>query len=567
MTLDDEHRLALLTGPGGTFPLRSYQHCGRAIQVFDREPKTLRDAFLSLPQFSDRLALVYQDERWTFDDFVAETARVADIMATRYRIGKGDRVGIAMRNYPEFAFVFAASQLLGAIAIPLNAWLKQPELLQLLDEARLDVLFADEERIAMVHNAVTAPIVGVRCHALPADVADYDTAVNQDRTLVPVVGDVALDPEDIATILFTSGTTARPKAAVHSHQNHSASLLNKLIRAVQVHVSEGSNAPTVTPPAPARKLVTFPFFHIAGINTLYNTLYAGQTLVLMYKWDADEAVRIVEAEHITEISGAPFVVQTFLAAAQAGGRDLTSLRSLGMGGGAAPQQLIADIDDVFGGAVSPRTGYGMTETTSGIVAISGDDLRRHPTSVGRALPTVEIAILGSDLTTLDVGQEGQVAVAGPQVIDSYEGGAASENFRDGWFLTGDLGRLDADGFIYLVGRLKDVVIRGGENISCQEVEHALEIHPEILEAAAFGAPHPSLGEEIVAVVSRASKDSTVSAVELQRFASAHLAAFKIPVRIAVIDVPLPRTASGKIIKRDLVQDLDLKWLVDHTATA
>ncbi|MFV8054672.1 class I adenylate-forming enzyme family protein [Mycobacterium sp. 48b] len=562
MALGDEQRLALLTGPQGTFPLRPHRHAGRDIAVFDREPYTLRDAFLALAQFGDRVALVYQDNRWTFEDVAAETARVADLLTNKYGIAKGDRVGIAMRNYPEFVFVLAASQLLGAVAVPLNAWLKPHELTELLEEAALKVLFADETRAQFVHGAVSAPVVGVRCSTTPDGVDDYEALVNGDRTAAPVVPDVVVLPDDPATILFTSGTTARPKAAVHSHRNHSASLLNKLIRAVQVEVPEGSDRPLVSPPPPACKLVTFPFFHIAGINTLYNTLYSGQTLVLMYKWGAEEAARLVEAEGVTEISGAPFVVQTFLAEATKTDRNLRTLRSLGMGGGAAPRQLIAAIDDVFGGRVTPRTGYGMTETTSGIVAISGDDLRKRPTSVGRALPTVDIAILGPDLSPVRPGQEGQVAVRGPQVIDGYQGGVSGDSFQDGWFLTGDLGRRDDDGFIYLVGRIKDVVIRGGENISCREVENALELHPHVAEAAAFGAPHPSLGEEIVAVASVTGEGGSVTAADLQTFAADYLASFKVPVRIALVDKPLPRTPSGKVIKRDLVTDLGLQWLVD-----
>jgi long-chain acyl-CoA synthetase len=559
MTVTDEQRMALLTGPHGTFPLRRQARAGAVMEVFDTDPRTLRDAFLALPPFGDRVALVYEGRRWSFTDVAAETARVAELLASRYRVEKGDRVGIAMRNYPEFVFVFGATQLLGAVAVPLNAWLKQHELGELLIEAELSVLFADEARARLAAGAVSAPVVGVRCDDRPDGVDDYETLVNDDPTRTPAVPDVAVEPDDPATILFTSGTTARPKAAVHSHLNHSASLLNKLIRAVGVELGPDGERPVVTPPPAARKLVTFPFFHIAGINTLYNTLYSGQTLVLMYKWDADEALRLVEREGVTEISGAPFVVQTFLAAARDTSRNLSSLRSLGMGGGAAPRQLIAAIDDVFGRRITPRTGYGMTETTSGIVAISGDDLRTRPTSVGRSLPTVEIAILDSNNRPVDAGEEGQVAVRGPQVIEGYRGGVSADSFADGWFLTGDLGRRDTDGFIYLVGRIKDVVIRGGENVSCQEVETALESHPLVAEAATLGAPHPALGEEPVAVVS--VPEGTVSATELQAFVAASLAAFKVPVRIAIVDRPLPRTASGKVIKRDLVGDLGVGWLL------
>ncbi|BBZ31233.1 fatty acid--CoA ligase (plasmid) [Mycolicibacterium madagascariense] len=562
MALSDADRLALLTGPQGTFPLRQRHRAGHTVEVFDREPRTLRDAFLALSGFGDRVAIVYEQQRWSFAELASETARVAQLLTGHYGIRKGDRVGIAMRNYPEFVFVFAATQIIGAVAVPLNAWLRQDELVDLLNDATPDVLIADQARVDFVHGQVSIPVVGVRATQLPDGVGDYDALVNADRSSTPTVPEVSVEPDDPATILFTSGTTAKPKAVVHTHQNHSASLLNKLIRAVQIAAAEPGAAPVVSPPAAACKLVTFPFFHIAGINTMYNTLYSGQSLVLMYKWDAHEAVRLVDHEGVTEISGAPFVVQTFLAAARDTDHDLGSLRSLGMGGGAAPQQLISAIDDVFGGSVTPRTGYGMTETTSGIVAISGEDLRARPTSVGRSLPTVEVAIVDGDHQSVSPGDEGQVAVRGPQVIDGYQGGVSAESFVDGWFLTGDLGRRDEDGFIYLVGRLKDVVIRGGENVSCLEVEQVLERHPAVVEAAVLGAPHDTLGEEVVAVVSLAADAPVeVSPAELTSFAGERLAAFKVPARVAVVRQPLPRTASGKVIKRDLVRELDLQWLL------
>jgi long-chain acyl-CoA synthetase len=571
MVLDDKQRLDLLTAPGGAFPLRDRTVGGRTVQAFDRDPRTLRDAFLGTEAFGDRLAVGYQDEYWTYRDMWAEMTRLAAGLQSEFGVAKGDRVGIAMRNYPEFIFIFGAVQLIGAVAVPFNAWLKGQELADLVAQAGPKVLFADAERIRLasefgLDQGAGAPrLVGVRHPETPDGVTGYASLV---AGVTPGAPAAAVTPDDLSTILFTSGTTGRPKAAMHTHLNHSASLLNKLIRAVKLEVSDDGELLGVFPAPPSVKLVTFPFFHIAGLNTLYNTLYSGQTLILMYKWDAQEAVRLVEAENVNELSGPPFIVSTFLTAARSSGRDLSSLRSLGMGGAAAHPDVIEEARSVLGESVIPRTGYGMTETTSGVVAISGADFAKRPASVGRSLPTAEVAIMDAAGQIVGTDVEGEVVVRGPQVIAGYasagagEGVGTDENFFDGWFRTGDIGLIDPEGFVYLRGRIKDIVIRGGENISCAEVEGALATHPDVLEAVALGAPHPVLGEELVAIV-HVVDESTASAEDLRRYAAERLAAFKVPTRMSLTRDYLPRTDSGKIVKRQLPEQLDLSWLLDY----
>jgi long-chain acyl-CoA synthetase len=569
MVLDDKQRLSLLTAPGGAFPLRDHIVAGRTVRVFDRDPRTLRDAFLATGTYGTRLAVGYRDEHWTYDDLWAEMAQLALALRTEFGIGKGDRVGIAMRNYPEFIFAFGATQLLGAVAVPYNAWLKGRELADLVTEAAPKVLFADAERIALaleykLGEGPGAPrLIGVRSPDAQPGVTGYASLAGSGSgsAAPPAAPEAEVTPDDLSTILFTSGTTGRPKAAMHTHLNHSASLLNKLIRAVRVEVPEDGGPVQVSPAPPSVKLVTFPFFHIAGLNTLYNTLYAGQTLILMYKWDAQEALRLIEAERVNEISGPPFIVQTLLAAARTSERDLSSLRSLGMGGAAAPADVIDEARDVLGGSVIPRTGYGMTETTSGVVAISGADFAKRPASVGRPLPTAEVAIMDAAGQIVGTGTEGEVVVRGPQVISGYAGLGTDGNFADGWFRTGDIGEIDPEGFIYLRGRLKDIVIRGGENISCAEVEGCLATHPDVIEAVALGAPHQTLGEELVAIA-HIRPGSPVTPEDLRRYAAERLAAFKVPARIALISTSLPRTASGKIVKRQLPEQLDIASLLN-----
>jgi acyl-CoA synthetase (AMP-forming)/AMP-acid ligase II len=283
-------------------------------------------------------------------------------------------------------------------------------------------------------------------------------------------------------------------------------------------------------------------------------MYSGHVLVLMYKWDIDEALRLIEAEGVTEMTGVPYVVRTFLDAAVTTGRDLSTLTGLGFGGSLSPEQLIKDVYTVFGGRVSPRTGYGLTETTSGVVAIGGADYVARPDSIGRPLPTVEIRIVGEDGVEVPVGEPGEITVRGPQVVSGYwrapEATAAS--FRAGWFHTGDVGRVADDGFIHIVGRIKDVVIRGGENINCGEVESCLLDYAGVVEAAAFGVPHPSLGEELGAVVVVAG-DQAGDPERIRAHVAERLAAFKVPAYVYVSHRPLPRTATGKVVKQGLAE--------------
>jgi long-chain acyl-CoA synthetase len=531
--------------------------------MFDRDPRTLRDAFLATAAFPDHLAVVYEDERWTYGQQWDTVVALAHSLRDRLGVRKGDHVGIAMRNYPEFGFAFWAAQLLGAVVVPFNGWLRTAELTDLIARTEPRILFADEERIALLADVDLAgkgveSVVAVRCELPPSETGP-DVPVLSLAALLAEAGthtdppDQEISPDDPATIVFTSGTTAQPKGALHTHRNHSASLLNKLIRAVGVQQAADGTV-TVTPPAPSVKLVTFPFFHIAGMNTLYTATYSAHTIVLMYKWNAERAVELVERERVSELAGPPFVVQTFLAASEHTDRDLSSLRIMGMGGASTPVRVIAEIARRFGTQVTLRTGYGLTETTSGVISVSAADFANHPAAVGRPLPTAQVVLLGDDGKPVAPGAEGEIAIRGPQVVRGYYGVVDAPEFRDGWFRTGDLGRIDDEGLIYIVGRLKDVVIRGGENINCAEVEAALTAHDDVVEAAALGRPHDTLGEELVAVV-RLRPGSTLQEGQLRAFVADRLAGFKVPVQIALTDEPLPRTQTGKLVKREMAQQL------------
>jgi acyl-CoA synthetase (AMP-forming)/AMP-acid ligase II len=299
-------------------------------------------------------------------------------------------------------------------------------------------------------------------------------------------------------------------------------------------------------------LLATPLFHVAALTLMTANMYGGRRVVLLYKWDADEALRVVAREGVTDMSGPPTIVREFVDAAKSGTHDTSSLRSLVSGAALTPPDLVADIHDTFGDRVSPGTGYGSTETMSTVLTINGSDFVARPTSVGRALPIVEIRICDADGRVTEPGTVGELQVRGPQISPGYyhQPEETLAAFRDGWYRTGDLARLDQDGFVHLSGRLKDVVIRGGENVQCAEVESALARHPAVLESAVFGIPHALLGEEVAAVV-RTHAEATVSADELTMFLRASIAAFKVPTSLRFTTEPLPRTATGKIVKARL----------------
>jgi len=548
-----------LTGPDGPFPLKERSVHGIPMQVYDRDPRTLRDVFLSSDLFQDRTAAIYESQRWTFAQQRVLVVNLAWSLKDRFGIEQGDRVAIAMRNYPEWAFAFWAIQLLGAVVVPLNAWATGPELAELLDHCAPKLVFADQERLDRIGEIAGEPLalisVRSREHATAVPIEELMGAVTHREP-----PDCHVSPDDIATIIYTSGTTGRPKGVVASHFAHTASLLNRYIRVVAAACSaRGEIFEPSRGDLPCQtKLVVYPLFHIAGIGTLCAATFNGHALVTMYKWDVAKAVAIVANEQISELTGPPLIAQQIVEAGRRLPQQLGSLRLLGAGGASLPATLLADIAEVFQGRVSPTTGYGLTETTGGVIAISGADFIAHPDSIGRPLPTVEIKILGDDGAPLPAGQSGELAIRAPQLMNGYyrDEAITREAITDGWFHTGDLASRGDDGLIRLVGRLKDIVIRGGENINCGQVESCIVDHPAVAEVAAVGTPHPGLGEELVAVV-RLHDGHTIEAQELRSFVASRLAAFKVPAHVLFVERPLPRTASGKLLKREIMLPPDM----------
>jgi long-chain acyl-CoA synthetase len=555
MTRDEA--IAVLTGPGQHFEVVEETVFGVRMRVFKNAPRSMRAVLEGSRAFGDREFLVYGDERWTFAEHFRIAAGLANRLLGHHELVKGQRVGIAMRNYPEWVMAFWAIQAAGLVAVPLNAWWTGPELDYAIRDSDMRLVIADGERLALIRPT----LVELGVHAIAVR-SQSEPAGNEERWVDIIAGldrgaalpDVTIDPDDDATILYTSGTTGSPKGAVATHRNHAHNLMNTALSGAASSMTTGPGSGFTDPAALAPAgLQTFPFFHIAGLTGLYVSTAFGSRMVLIYKWDPEVAIGLIEREKITTFAGVPAVVRSLLETAGRENRALSSLSFMGSGGAPVPPDLIGRIDKDFSSRVSPANGYGLTETTSAVVTIGGPVYVAKASSVGRPVVVADLRIVGPD-TGGDVGtgEIGEIWVRGPNVVRGYWNNpeATAAAFTEGWFHTGDLGYLDDDGYLYVVDRMKDVIIRGGENVYCAEVEAVLFEHPAVADVAIIGVPHRSLGEEVAAVI--VSRDGIdVATSEIRQFAASRLAAYKVPAHILFRDQPLPRTPTGKVLKRDL----------------
>jgi long-chain acyl-CoA synthetase len=541
-------------GPGGSFEIGEVVVDGHQMRGYLRGPRTLAEVFATPGGAADATYLSYMGEVITYADAQRSVAGLAALLAERYGVSRGDRVAISMRNYPEFPLFIWAVLCLGAVVVPLNAWGTVEELAYAIEDCDARLAVVDSERAERI-----APLLGERLTAIAVRTAHppkcatlYDelvAALDPDAVL-PLVD---IHPDDPATILYTSGTTGRPKGAVNSHRNHCSNLTNSLAGAAITRLSTSQPAVPVQSDRPQGGMPgVMPMFHIAGMSLVYLTYAQGMHLALMYRWDADRALELIERYRLTQFHGVVTMSQALVAAAAAADRDLSSLAMISFGAAPVPPTAIDRVHEVFGGSVVASTGYGMTEATSSVASISGDDYREHASSVG--LPTLvnDVRVVTEDGYDAAAGMVGELWVRGPNVVSGYwhRPEETAEAFTDGWYHTGDVVRRDDEGRIYLVDRLKDIVIRGGENVYCVEVEGVLHAHPDVTASAVVGAPHADLGEEVLALV-QLRVGASVTEGELRDHVAQRLAKFKVPARIIVVDGELPRTPTGKVLKREL----------------
>jgi long-chain acyl-CoA synthetase len=546
-----DEALAALTGPGGPFEIAETEIDGLPYKAFATAPPTLRSLVDMLRLRGDQEYVVYEDERYTSAEVAAHVDALAAALVDHYGVRPGDRVGIAMRNYPEWIFAFYAITSIGAVAVAFNAWWTTEELDYGLRDSGASVVVADAERverIAPLLGDLDVKILAVRAgDEIPAGVDRYEDVVDPGAAMP----DTEPDPGADAMILYTSGTTGDPKGVVSTHRAVMQALWAFACRAISHAMSSTSGEKH---PYETAYILVVPLFHVTGlVPVLLGSTLGGSKLVIMYRWDPKRALELIERERVTVFVGVPTMSWDLLESPDFATRDTSSLQNVGGGGAPAPPELVRRIDRNFSRG-RPNIGYGMTETNAYGPQNSGDDYVRRPTSTGRAVPTCEMRIVDpATLEPVPAGEVGEVCFRGPHLFRGYwnKPEATAEVLSpDGWLRTGDLGYLDDEGYLFIVDRAKDLVIRAGENISCAEVEAVAYEHPGVYECAAFGVPHERLGEELVlAVHPRAEHD--FDAEDLRAHIGHHLASFKVPSRVWVLDEPLPRNASGKILKRSL----------------
>ncbi len=567
LTLADA--LALITGPESPLTVSKTLILGVEHDVFTHAPNDMRDFFsFSNTHFKEQEFLIYRDERLTFGQVQRRAVALAKSLID-LRVQPGDRVAISMRNYPEYCIALEAILAVGAVAVTLNAWWQPEEIEYGLIDSGARFAFVDHERWSRFLPSRTLLELGVALTrlegALPegamsmADLMEPDA----DEDFPPL----DIDTDSDALIMYTSGSTDHPKGVVLTHRSIISALLNlscagilglldadERTRREIVQWLKGGAAAMDDPLAarlPREKmLVNVPFFHVSGLHTMLFLSYrAGRTLVLMYKWNAEKALELAERESLTKIEGVPTMTGEILHSPDLNKRDLSSLVSVSGGGAARPPEHLILLQERIPHVV-PGVGYGMTETNAIGTVIGGADYLARPKSVGRPIaPLVAMEIRDADGNVLGPNQEGEICMKSSANMRCYwnKPEETLEALRDGWLYSGDLGHLDEEGFLYITGRSKDIIIRGGENIACGEIENVLHEHPSVNEAAVYGAPDERLGEIVCATIFLRTGYSATEE-EIQDHVRSRLATFKVPSHVHFVDERLPRIASGKFDK-------------------
>ena len=556
-----------LTGPGSPLELRDIEVRGVPMREYANAPATMRDVWAVGESHGDALYLVFEDEHYTYAEIGARVRSLAEVLVDQCGVEAGDRVAVAMRNYPEWVVAYWAIVSVGAAVVGMNAWWTPQEMAYGLDDSAPKLLIADRERVERVSEVLDdvrakgrLAIVAVRCEGeLPDDAWHCDDVVDP-ANAPAALPDVAIDPDDDATIFYTSGTTGFPKGAQLTHRGSVTNLMNLAFMQAWSNAVLAARDPEAAAamPEPTRavSLAPTPLFHVTACNCgLHPITMTGGTMVLMYKWDAGRALELIEREKITRSGGVPVMSRELLAHPDWETRDVSSLTSLSGGGAQVQPDLVEKIGTK---GRTPGTGYGLTETHGIVTAVSARFFEDKPESCGPIVPTLDAKLVDENGNDLESGPEvvGELCVRGSVVIKGYlnKAEATADAIRDGWFNTGDIARIDDEGFVYIVDRAKDMVLRGGENVYCSEVESAIFEHPDVVENVVFGVPDQRLGEIVGACIVTAP-DAVLDSESLQAFLADRIAKFKIPEQIWFRTESLPRNANGKFLKRQVKAEL------------
>ncbi len=556
---------AVMTAPGAKFEMEEKVINGIRLRTYKHAPLTLRDVVLNSKQWDFREYLVFEDERITYAAHYKAVAHLARRLREDFGVQKGDRVAVVMRNYPQWAVGFWAALAIGAIATPLNSWWTGEELEYGLADSGARVAIVDPEKLERIRDHLPTltqlkTVIVARGGDDEADprIVSLEKLIGSARAWASLpdieMPAAEVGPDDDATIMYTSGTTGKPKGALATHRGIISNVFNGMACQARHFVRQGQSPPVRDPlnDPPRIPLLAIPFFHATGaFSNLVPVIMNADKIVTMYKWDPGEALEIIEREKVTMIGGVPAIAWQVLEHPDRDKYDLSSIQFVAYGGAPSAPELVATIKRRFPNGLASN-GWGMTETCAASCVNFGKDYEVRPDSCGAPAPAMDFKIVGSNGETLGPNQVGELWVKGPNNCKAYwnKPEATAKTYIDGWVVTGDIGRMDEESFVFLLDRAKDMLIRGGENIYCIEVESALYDHPAIMDAAVVGIPHKVLGEEVGAVV-QVKPDMEVTADELRRFTAQKIAAFKVPVDIQIQRDPLPRNANGKIMKSEL----------------
>ena len=572
-----DQAIALFTAAGQPYALADQVLQGRHLRVFTNAPRSLRAMFEATA--TDAPFISYEDERYSFQQAWAAASRIGQVLVQRCGVKHGDRVAISMRNYPEWMLAFCAITSVGGVAVAMNAHWQADDLTHALQDSGARVLFADNERLQRLAEcpAITdLQVLAVRCGATTPGAAEAIDALaakgcalggrlHHLHELTGALGDVVgaalgtvggavtmpaveIAPDDLATLLYTSGSTGHPKGVPSSHRNILSALLSWELDRRASELAAGIEP--VAPEVQAGTLLAVPLFHVTGLHASYLSCYRLQRrLVAMYRWDADAAAALVERERLSSLVAPAALSGDMVRVAAEKRYDLSSLLMIGGGGAPRAPEQVRQIRATFSHAM-PGTGWGMTETNAIGTGILGEEYLQRPASSGRCSQVLQLKVIDEQGQALPTGARGELLVRGTSVFAGYwrRPEANAQAFIGDWFRTGDVAYLDDEGYLFIVDRIKDLIIRGGENIGCGAVEAALMLHPEVIEAAVYAVPDDRLGEEVGATV---YCRSAVPAEALREFVGQHLARFEVPRFLSVTQTPLPRTPSGKLLKREV----------------
>jgi len=543
--------LEQLTQPGAPFEITEHLQDGVSFKSFKNAETSLSALMRSGRDFGEQLFVEYGEQQLNFAQFFDAVDRLTAALQQQFNLAKGERVAIAMRNRPEWLIAFVAIINAGAVVVPLNSWGKQEELQQGLTDSAAVLLICDAERYQFAdaenHGMRSILVDGREGHAPTAHWQALLNAADPSAAMTAITA-----PDDSAILLFTSGTSGRPKGALFSHFNCCQALMNiELIGATTYMTNMEAMNTQLAAGHPPKTLLAVPLFHISGLFSQFViNLRHGRGLYMMYKWDADEALRLIKQSGITVVMGAPTMLLDLLDRPDFTADDALAISNMSAGGAATPRSLHALYHEK-----APKTlagaGWGLTESGGSGAAVTGYFLSERPGTSGFPSPIVDFSFRDENGANCAPGEVGEIWIKSATCITRYvSGDSDGSDFEDGWFKTGDMGYLCDEGMLYVVGRAKDLIIRGGENIYPAEIEHCLMTLPQCIEAAVIGLPSEHWGEEVAAVLLMAP-GAEWTAEQIRRFTSENLAGFKVPEYICFADEPLPRNALNKLLKREI----------------